>query len=1454
MTNVTPNSLGITPQSNTQQPLSPFPKSILTVSQEELPDTEMIIDGTLPDDLSGHVFILAPVGHVDSKRNGSVVYPSKDGTPLPNGNGMIYRLDFDKAGTVRLKSKIAKTPCYYADEATKAGTEADEYGFRNFGLARLSPWLGLRSVANTALVPMKFGDENERMLVTCDVGRPYEIDTHSLEVVTPVGSNKEWSEQLPLNLPFEMVMNTAHPYFDAHTNELLTVNYGKSLPTLLSTIFKSEVENLPQAFKKIIEGFAEGFAKLPKDKQNIKNLEIEEIEKEIPEEILNKEIDESPERLKSFWQRLRELLKKEKQEIEEEETEEKEGNARELFNELKQLMGLVRQMLAGLDKIDDFVYLIRWDGKSELERWQVTLPDGSPIKIRQTIHQIGVTQDYVVLVDTGFKVGPEQLITKPVIKNQKLQSLLREVLNEPVSSETNLYIVRRADLKAGQRTASGQKEVKVVAQPVEIPEAFIHFQVDYDNPQNQIILHVAHSSAWDASEWLRDYDETSLSPSNPNDGPVGMISGPVDIHSLARYVIDVEKGRLDEEKTRVISDRKELQQLTWAVAINTYNEHAAPKKLDNLYWNSWGCSADLLSDFVVNLYKNEKNYPRRNLSVEEVREITKEGRPANICRLVTDSKESMAIADSYKFQPGYFGNSIQFIPRTGSDGSSTDGYIACTVLSDNPQKSEIWIFDAKDLTRGPLCKLRHPQLKFGFTTHTTWLPKIAPRTAGYYIAVREDFEDRVKQQRPEIQKLFEESVYPKFPRTAWTSVPDSVIDATREELDIKLNILESKLPGGNLPDGLHGHVFIMGPVGSVDYSKGLPRPNGDPIFNSDGMIYRLDFNQKGEVGLKTRITKPPCYYADEATQAETKYAEHRFRNFGIARFSRSLGSRNQLNTAFVPIYGGEEPDRLLVTCDAGRPYEIDTETLKVVTPVGTNKEWRPQIKLNLPFPPVLTTAHPAFDAHTREVFTVNYGRSLSNFLETIPAIDKADEFFDQKAEKFLDEVNEFLTNGVFKTFSQVSDKLRQFRNKFISPDISLIPQDFVYLIRWNGVGDLERWKLVHEDGTPVQIEQSLHQIGITRDYVVLVDTNFKVGIAQAFNNLFPWNQKVEGLIRKLVTLPVLPDTTIYIIRRRDLQDGQRPKVSREEVKVVAHKAVIPQGVIHFVLDYENADNQITFHATHNSADVAEWLRQNDNLASSPETSVPSNLVGMLTSVTDVSRLGRYVIDGESGEILESKVLSDSKHTWGVGLYTYCDRLSTGQPSAELENIYWQSSGFWQELSTKFVLNLYKDDKNRLVPLKQLLQIDNGQSKPSCLLRLNTIDMKIADAYKFPVTSVDGKWDSYMVLSPQFVPRADGDGSSTDGYIVCTVASENRDEIWIFDAKNLAQGPLCKLGHDKLNFSYTIHTAWLPKIAPRTASYNCGVREDYQEQVKNSPELQELFETKVYPHFEGNSAG
>ena len=41
------------------------------------------------------------------------------------------------------------------------------------------------------------------------------------------------------------------------------------------------------------------------------------------------------------------------------------------------------------------------------------------------------------------------------------------------------------------------------------------------------------------------------------------------------------------------------------------------------------------------------------------------------------------------------------------------------------------------------------------------------------------------------------------------------------------------------------------------------------VLNGDGMLYRLGF-EAGRALLKTRMMKPPCYYADLATQLATK--------------------------------------------------------------------------------------------------------------------------------------------------------------------------------------------------------------------------------------------------------------------------------------------------------------------------------------------------------------------------------------------------------------------------------------------------------------------------------------------------------------------------------------------------------------------------------------------------------
>ncbi|NET54624.1 MAG: carotenoid oxygenase family protein, partial [Merismopedia sp. SIO2A8] len=190
-------------------------------------------------------------------------------------------------------------------------------------------------------------------------------------------------------------------------------------------------------------------------------------------------------------------------------------------------------------------------------------------------------------------------------------------------------------------------------------------------------------------------------------------------------------------------------------------------------------------------------------------------------------------------------------------------------------------------------------------------------------------------------------------------VPRSILSASREEIPepLELTILE-----GCLPSDLHGHVFIVAPVGNAEFdNEGNPillniyrRINqlnqkydngGNTFMNGDGMIYRLDFNERGKVKWMQKIANSPDYIVDKQIQKDRnlEYGELlKFRNLGLVRFSPLLGLRNQLNTAFLPIqFDGDEPERLLVTYDAGFPYEINTETLEVKAPVGSLNEWIP---------------------------------------------------------------------------------------------------------------------------------------------------------------------------------------------------------------------------------------------------------------------------------------------------------------------------------------------------------------------------------------------------------------------------------------------------------------------------------------------------------------------------------
>ena len=428
--------------SEIQNQNKPFPRSILSVSREEFglkednPDTqqpplELIVKaGKLPADISGHVFIVGTVGSYNSKArpNSSIVNPSSDGfTPMFNGDGMIYRLDFDGVSQARLTTRIVKAPCYYADIATsKVATDCK---FDNRGITRMSNKLGIRNQLNTAFLPMSFTGDSDRLLVTWDIGRPYEIDPQTLELATPVGWNDEWRAMNPVladipflpPFPFKLIQSSAHPCFDAHTQEMFTVNSGRSLST-----FISQLRPLIYGFLALIE--------VLKAPRKLRRVFI------------------SPTRI---WAKLSSAFKK--------------------------IVQFLHYVLQIFNIFTNFVYVIRWDGKSKLQKWEVVHPTtGCPIKISQSMHQIGITEDYIVLMDTAFKFLIEELL--PAQTSQKaidVERVLRNLIDTPQLPDNKIYIVRRADLTPENK--------RVVARKVVIPRETAHFLVDYkssDRPPN----------------------------------------------------------------------------------------------------------------------------------------------------------------------------------------------------------------------------------------------------------------------------------------------------------------------------------------------------------------------------------------------------------------------------------------------------------------------------------------------------------------------------------------------------------------------------------------------------------------------------------------------------------------------------------------------------------------------------------------------------------------------------------------------------------------------------------------------------------------------------------------------------------------------------------------------------------------------------------------------------------
>ncbi|WP_373494979.1 carotenoid oxygenase family protein [Aquiflexum sp.] len=735
--------------------------------------------------------------------------------------------------------------------------------------------------------------------------------------------------------------------------------------------------------------------------------------------------------------------------------------------------------------------------------------------------------------------------------------------------------------------------------------------------------------------------------------------------------------------------------------------------------------------------------------------------------------------------------------------------------------------------------------------------------------------------------------------------------ASTSEIDVELTVIE-----GRIPTDMYGYVFINSACGTVN-SKGLPYQEnlpeggfneefGSPLINGDGVVIRFDLNESEKVKVSTGLMKTPCYYADVATSSpDSTYGKNfKFRNIGLGRRSLRLGTRNQLSTAVMPIrFKSEGKTRLLATFDAGRPYEFDPKTFKLITPIGKNKVWRSFLPffMNTPFKTVMSTAHPVFDPDTEELFTVNFGKSkkeawmdkllfefyvrnegrLREFLSKLSERSKLDAKGQElrvAQAKIINEIDNFVFSEHLRRLPFVPKILARIRELFnkLSGKV-LLSNNSVFLMKWAGQKTMEEWEVLDENGKAINLAHNMHQIGFSKNYIILCDTNFKFTFDTMLNFPFQNDPKIGPMIRKIMCQPMNENSMLYLIKRSDLSDSNNKKVKAKSISLI-HETV------HFSVDYDDSDDVVTLHSAHNCcACVADWLRSYDTLATDPDKKIKNDKLGLIAvGEMDIGRIGRLKIDAANGKLIENQ--SDFKffdglengnitkaHTWGIGLYTHRDMLSHETNTPKITHIFWQSYGLKEDHLSKFIFDMYSDSTR---PQKQFKSVDmlnlTKKGAPPVLQCVNTQTMESEEFYAF------GK-EQYM-WTLQFVPRKNATHnvpSGKDGYILTTVINgdpndnftelDYKPEVWIFDANDLKNGPKVKLKHPDFSFGFTIHSVWV-EHADEVSSpdYAINIREDYplkhskifgvipfpdMLKSKRDKKIAKLFEKEIYQKFD-----
>ena len=357
-------------------------------------------------------------------------------------------------------------------------------------------------------------------------------------------------------------------------------------------------------------------------------------------------------------------------------------------------------------------FITRWDGKSKIHHWQL---DG--VQLDGGTHTVFVTEKYILIPDMPFQMGLTTILGLKVPPRNPYP-------------KTQLHIVDRDDLKPGVK--------KVASRLATFPGDSFHFVNNYRHIDGEIRFFAVQLSTTSLTEAIEpgDINHFTGKPFTPDYyGIPWMFS--FDPGTMRKVAIKVD---CPESQTQA---EKFVHPGWWATALFTADprEQFTEQGYSAIYQGYLGFPRNLISRRQYLQFRDDTNrllqdteLPKTDLpsvlaclphdknwdELSEKLEVEKRTNPDTPLAHLGEDK-----LDFYVFEPGEILDGIQFIPEG-------DGYIFTTILTGNVY--EAWLFEAKDLRKGPIAKVNLPDgVHFGFTLHSEYYPYLDQSRPDYKI-------------------------------------------------------------------------------------------------------------------------------------------------------------------------------------------------------------------------------------------------------------------------------------------------------------------------------------------------------------------------------------------------------------------------------------------------------------------------------------------------------------------------------------------------------------------------------------------------------------------------------------------------------------------------------------------------------------------------------------------------